>query len=231
MARCVAHLSVGAYRAPRLASSSTANSLGVGTPSTSVTPEALRKGCVFPGRRGSLRGPFVYPEGMGIGVGELVLLILGLVAVIWVIVVKRQGAERNRREQQRLAGDVPGHVAPAPAARSSGAWGVLALLVIGVLLYQYLERRAVTEIEEQQTLEDGSFRSYKLSEGLHEIVISSSGGLDVSIAGTDCIPSHEKPTYRQTCRVLGVANLTVMNPSLLGLGSPVQYSIRVVRNP
>lgn len=89
----------------------------------------------------------------------------------------------------------------------------------------------VIVIQASETLEDGYRRTYPLQDGIYEIAVAGSGGLDVSLAGSACPSTHELSTYRQTCDIAGVGTLTVLNPSLLGLGSSVSYAVTVTKIP
>jgi len=100
---------------------------------------------------------------------------------------------------------------------------------------------AVSVIEviksEPLVLNDGSSVTYTLQQGDYELdleVKPSDGGktgVTVSWVGTGCPNAAEAQQQSLSCHVDGTASLTILNPSMLGLGPSVTGFINLYRAP
>ena len=87
-------------------------------------------------------------------------------------------------------------------------------------------------INEQFPLKDGAGKVLKLEPGTYRVEITATGdGASIEWAGAACTQAKKTKVYNTTCTVTQTSQMTIMNPTLLGLGSDVMATVKVTRLP
>jgi hypothetical protein len=86
-------------------------------------------------------------------------------------------------------------------------------------------------VDRFELLAEGQSLSFALPKATYTIAVSSSpNGVKVSwVNGAGCASSSELTVYSATCSLLGDGQVTVLNPTVLGLGSSESVTIKVTR--
>lgn len=93
------------------------------------------------------------------------------------------------------------------------------------------ESSPVVVVNESQTLTEGTQASYTLPAGTYhaEITASNNGVVMNWLGGSACATSTEIKTYNVTCSLSIAGQLTILNPTLLGLGGPEVVTIKITK--
>jgi hypothetical protein len=82
-------------------------------------------------------------------------------------------------------------------------------------------------VDEFEYLPDGGSISFRLSEGIYRIVVSSDEEVNVIIEGASECNVYETKYYDVMCPLERTGILTVENPTIFGLGRSASVSIQV----
>ena len=91
---------------------------------------------------------------------------------------------------------------------------------------------STTVVHRTETIAEGSTLSLSLPAGTyHAEITASNNGVDVTwVGGSGCLSSHESKVYTASCVLPIAGQLTILNYSLLGLGSAEVTTINVTRD-
>jgi hypothetical protein len=89
----------------------------------------------------------------------------------------------------------------------------------------------VVVVDETKTLGEGVQITYSLPVGTYKAdIASSNNGVAIAwVGGSGCQSAAEVKSYSSSCSITSVGLLTILNPTLLGLGGAEVVAIKVTR--
>ena len=83
-------------------------------------------------------------------------------------------------------------------------------------------------LDTSETIADGHYVSYALDAGTYQAEITASNnGVNIEWVGGSCSAVSSVKTYVQTCTMSSKGQLTITNPTLLGLGGAEIVTIKL----
>ena len=87
-------------------------------------------------------------------------------------------------------------------------------------------------VNEQSSIKDGAGKVWRLEPGTYRVEITATGdGVSVEWAGAACTKAKKTTVYNTTCTVTQTSQMTITNPTILGLGSDIITTVKVTRLP